>query len=211
MRALRGPALALILVGALGGREARADVPPESDPMLEPPTEVGAPEPPTVWRPQTSVLVTGAIVFGAGYVPAVGAALPATGGLLFRVAVTVLTIGLGAIVCSLGYGSDSYYCHGAHGGMELLLPVAGPFIFAADHPRDSTINPHGLPLGKTSKTLLYASGATQAAGLFTMGLGLVLGSRQPVGPAKTAAGRPELRLVPIASPSALGASAVVVW
>jgi hypothetical protein len=103
------------------------------------------------------------------------------------------TLGIGPLAkCGISDESASdggYLCNGQHGAMQLLMPVAGPFLFAAHHPHDSVINDGGLPLSSGARALLYTSGFTQAAGLTLALSGFVFGgysqsdeTRPPIGP-----------------------------
>src|SRR5947209_5996775 len=77
-------------------------------------------------------------------------------------------------------GGDAWLCHGQHGAMELLIPVAGPFIFAADHPHDTILNKYGEPLPSGTKALLFTSGGLQIAGIGSILAALVAGKQELV-------------------------------
>jgi hypothetical protein len=123
------------------------------------------------WKPFMPLFGSGTALFLAGYVPAFGAAAPTT----FRAVATafynVPTVGL---LCAAP-GSPDYTCSGYFGAEQLLIPLAGPFLYASNHPRDSAINPNGLPVSETTQTLLYVDGAVQITGAVLMGIGLATG------------------------------------
>lgn len=59
-------------------------------------------------------------------------------------------------------------------GLELVLPVFGPLLYAADHPKDSVINPRGGVPAPGVRALLYASSAAQTIGIALFTAALVL-------------------------------------
>jgi hypothetical protein len=149
------------------------------------------------------LLVTGAIAFGAGYAPNLGAALPSTAGLVGRILLYVFSLGIVPLACALGGGNGDYICTGQHGAMQLLIPFAGPFLFVGDHPRDSVINEHGRPISDTAKGLLYASGGLQIAGVSSILLAIALGKQEPV-PTRKASTSPSFFVAPMSDASTVG-------
>lgn len=115
--------------------------------------------PRTHFVPEPTLFEVGGKVFAAGYGPVAAASLPAIAGGFGRAFALGATLGL---VC--WNARDGYLCKGTHGGVQLALPVAGPFLFASDHPRDTLLNPKGSPLPTGWRIALYVSGATQAVG-----------------------------------------------
>lgn len=156
--------------------------------------------PHTQWQANRPLLVTGAVLFAAGYGPNLVAAAPSTVGLAGRVLLLVMTLGL---PCWFS-GNGSYVCDGSHGAMQLLVPFAGPFLFAADHPHDSVLNERGRPLSDVSKGLLYTSGGLQIAGLASILTALVLGRQQPVPGLKRAETSPSVFVLPQTGAGVLG-------
>lgn len=116
-------------------------------------------------------MMGGAGLFAAGYVPVAATGLPSTAGIIGRVALGVATIGLYPIFCT-GRG---YPCRADHGAVQLMLPIAGPFLFVENHPKDSLVNENGRPLSSFARSALYASGAAQAAGAAMMLGAIALG------------------------------------
>ena len=163
---------------------------------------------------------TGAFVFGAGYAPALGAGLPSTGGVVVRVFINVFTGGLYQYGCTTseydGYGRTidthtrkTYLCSGEHGAIQLIVPFAGPFLFAANHPQDSIINPHGAPLSGVSQGLLYASGAAQIAGGLLIAAGILQGEvAKPRSPEPPPPGV-RFRILPAMTTSSVGLEASI--
>lgn len=142
-------------------------------------------------------------MFAVGYAPVFGAAIPSTVGLLGRAVGWVGTVGIAPFVaCVLPYiGEDDpaagphvshdhgYFCSGQHGSMQLMLPVAGPFLFAAHHPKDSLLNKDGAELSPTARDLLRASGVVQIVGIATGLAGLAAGSYVGDGPTAASSSR----------------------
>jgi hypothetical protein len=173
-------------------------VPASTPAQLEAPPVDATPR--TAWRPNRPLLITGGVLFGIGYVPNLVAAAPSTVGLGARVVLIFLTLGLAC----LDGGSGGYVCSGQHGAMQLLIPFAGPFLFATDHPRDSVFNKTGRPLSDFDRGLLYASGGLQIAGLASVLTALALGKHEPVpGPKHTGAG-PSFFVLPQTNAGAVG-------
>lgn len=155
----------------------------EAPPLVPLPAPAPAPAPAPVkpqgkssFTPDPTLLYAGGGLFMLGYVPPLAVALPSTAGLAGRILLGVVTVGLVPLACALGDGgSDSYVCNGDHGTIQLLMPVAGPFLFAENHPKDTVINEHGRPLAPGVKGVLYAAGAAQAAGMALVVGSFVLG------------------------------------
>ncbi len=122
------------------------------------------------WKPFMPLFGPGTALLLAGYAPVLGAALPTSlrAGTAFFYAV-----GTAGLACD--NGKPDYTCSGDFGAAALLIPLVGPFIFADDHPKDSQINPHGLAVSETTRTLLYVDGVAQIAGAALMGIGLATG------------------------------------
>ena len=188
----------LILGGTLISSAARADTAPSA------PSESSS----------RRLLQTGGLLFGAGYAPVLGAGLPSTGGVIVRVFLNVFTVGLYQWGCrsseydgdgrTIGvHTRDTYLCSGEHGGIQLLVPFAGPFLFAANHPQDSILNPHGARLSGVSQGLLYASGAAQIAGGLLVGIAIGDGAlRKPKAPPSPPPGV-RFRILPAMTPSSV--------
>lgn len=189
---------------------ASAPTPPPVEPVapstppgldLPPPSPAEAP-PRTQWRANRPLLVTGSILFAAGYGPNLVAAAPSTVGLVGRVALLLVTLGL-----PCWFGGSGYICKGQHGAVQLLVPFAGPFLFASDHPRDTVIHASGAPLSGTAKGLLYASAGLQIAGVAAILTGVILGRHERVEPeSKEASSRPSFYMAPLDAPGAVGVS-----
>lgn len=122
-----------------------------------------ASEPPRPTRthfvPDPTLFGVGTTIFAGSYGPVAAASVPAIAGAAGRAFALVSTL---TLICWGSY--DGYVCDGTHGGVQLALPVAGPFLFASDHPRDSLLNPRGTPLALGWRIALNISGAAQAVG-----------------------------------------------
>jgi hypothetical protein len=173
-------------VCSLAAREARADdddPPPDPLPLPPPPPPVQLVQPQPAplatkthgWQPNRPLLVAGSAVFFAGYGTAAGAAVPSVGGLVYRTFVLIFTLGIPCWADSES-SSHSYLCSADHGAIVLVLPVAGPFLFAYNHPHDTFLNPTGGELSPTARTILYTSGVVQAAGAGIVVTSFALGS-----------------------------------
>jgi hypothetical protein len=108
------------------------------------------------WRAFMPVFAPGAVAFLAGYVPSFVAAAPAG----FRAS------------------GAPFRDPGDIGGLELAMPIVGPFVFADSHPRDASLNPNGYALSPTMKGLLIADGIAQAGGAALMLVGVAAGHRE---------------------------------
>ena len=176
------------------------------------------------YRPRKTLLLAGAGVFFAGYSPIAVAALPALGGVAGRGVLDVLTLGLHEYYSCHWYEdgepdfgipsrsgtNGTYFCGAAHGGIQLLVPFAGPFLFAANHPHDDALNPHGAPLGDGAKALLYTSGAAQVAGGLLVVAGFATARRPEVSALVKESRGARLEWAPIVSPGSFGVGARVV-
>jgi len=183
----------------------KPDVTPGTPPDLDKPP---GPAKPTMQRRANRTAITaGAVMFGVGYAPVVIAGAPSAVGLVGRVVILVFTVGL---PCSFG-STSSYLCKGQHGAVQLLLPFAGPFTFAADHPRDTVLNKTGSELSVVTKGLLYASGGLQIAGFGAILTGLILTKEEATGPPAPSGrkDKPSFYVGPIDVPNAVGISAGV--
>jgi hypothetical protein len=86
--------------------------------------------------------------------------------------------------------SHDYWCLDANGGVQLLIPVAGPLLFAHDHPHDAALNPNGNALSRGAQGVLIADAVAQGAGIGLLAAGAFLGHEQPkVADPPTHAGR----------------------
>lgn len=121
-----------------------------------------------------SLLRTGGVLFGTAY------------GTTFLVDVASLAggfvRGMNAVLSPRTCGdfgrrqhSVDPICGTAWGGIQLAVPIAGPFLFAANHPKDEVLNPNGAKLTAASQVMLYTSGAAQALGATAMLVGLAEG------------------------------------
>ncbi len=154
--------------------------PVEATPAREPAAPPATPQPPIYkWSPNNTVLTAGTAIFLAGYGPAFLLGAPSTLGLAGRVVILVFTLGL---PCWSGDNPSSYVCNADHGAAVLLVPVAGPFLFATEHPHDTFINRAGRELSPVSNALAYTSGVTQAVGASVMIAGFALGHDTPSEP-----------------------------
>jgi hypothetical protein len=92
--------------------------------------------------------------------------------------------------------------------VQLLVPFAGPFLFAADHPRDTVLNESGSPLSSTTKALLYTSAGLQIAGMVSIFTALAVGRHEPApaAPARATLPAPSLSIAPMSAPGAVGLS-----
>lgn len=151
-------------------------------------------------RAHRPLLVTGAVLFAAGYGPNLVAGAPSTVGLVGRVLILVPLLGL---PCWFGANSG-YLCDADHGAMQLLVPFVGPFWFAADHPRDSILNERGRPLGDLTKGLLYTSGGLQIAGLAAILASIAVGEEVPAPGRKAATDPSSFFVVPQVGAGTLG-------
>src|SRR5262249_14936730 len=97
-----------------------------------------------------------------------------------------------------------WLCRAQHGGMQLLVPVAGPFLYAADHPRDTILNKKGSSHGATTKALLYTSGGLQVLGLGLAVAAVATGKEEIVGGRDHAASSPSWFVTPQASGDMVG-------
>lgn len=159
----------------------------------------------TTWVANRPLLIVGASLTAIGYGPNFALALPSTGGVFVRAFALLFTLGLGCIFDELyGRSGSGYVCYGQHGAMQLLVPFAGPIMFANTHPRDSVLNTAGGPLSSATKGLLYTSSALQIAGVSSMLLSLAFGRSVPL-QRPTAAG-PSVYLAPLESPDVAGAT-----
>lgn len=192
--------------------------PPALPPPVASPPDATLPPPPegpprTQWRANRPLLVAGAIMFASGYGPDAIAGLPSTIGLVGRVVILVLTVGLPCLFNSSG----DYLCSGQHGAVQLMIPFVGPFTFASDHPRDSIINKRGAPLSDTTRAFLYTSAGLQIAGVLSIVGSVVFGKNEPVPRRKAlsfdlplspnkgdGAPGPALFVAPMSEPNAVG-------
>jgi hypothetical protein len=211
-------ALSVLLVATA----ARADATPESraaapddereasSRLEEPPPEPQPPGPRTHWEPNKPLLITGAMLLGAGYLPNVAVAAPSAVGIFGRAFALAF---FGWVGCALKGDTSSYICAGEHGAIQLLIPVAGPFLFAGGHPRDSIVNKSGQPLSATARALLYTSGGLQFAGAVALLSSLALGEQvRPsgsTGSATTGARGPSFFVAPLGVPGSVGLEAGV--
>jgi hypothetical protein len=122
------------------------------------------------WKPVMPLFGPGTALLLAGYVPVFGAALPTT----LRAGAT-LFYDLGTVGLACDNGKPDYTCAGDFGAAQLLIPFVGPFLFADNHPKDSQINPHGLAVPPSTRTLLYVDGVMQITGATLMAIGLASG------------------------------------
>jgi len=185
-------------------RVVASDAPPMSiTPKPEPlqpdsTTPPGERPPEMKWRANQPLLIGGAIMFGAGYAPNFVLGVPSGLGLVGRVIILVFTVGL---PCLFNNNHD-YLCEGQHGAVQLLLPFAGPFLFANDHPRDTLINEKGRELDGAPKVLLYTSGVLQIVGMTGILMGHALGKDQPV--ERPDDKKADVKVLPLVSPGAVG-------
>lgn len=216
-----GDHVTLVVAGGAAERFAWANVdridvsiePPELEPAAAPGAAPQAeaqpsapPRPYTQWRANRPLLVTGAILFGAGYGPNLVAGLPSTVGFVGRVVILVLTIGLPCI-----FGGSGYLCRGTHGGVELLIPFAGPILYVNTHPRDTVLNPAGIKPSGAMAALLYTSAGLRIAGLAAILTGVALGKQEVIYPKSHASG-PRWLVTPFADGNAAGLSlSVTSW
>lgn len=113
---------------------------------------------PTPGQERTSKVlgITGGLTFGLAYLPmlALGVASFVDGVAHFR------------LLCSEDPNGFFYSASGCpqNDGAALVLPVAGPFMFAAPRTRDDLL---GAPNG-TTRTLLAVDGVAQLTGAFTL-------------------------------------------
>lgn len=122
------------------------------------------------WKPFMPLFGPGTALFLAGYAPAFVAAAPTS----LRLGATFFyAVGTAGLACD--HGSPDYVCAGDFGAAELLVPLVGPFLYADDHPKDSQVNPHGLAMSTSTRTLLYVDGAAQISGAVLLGIGLATG------------------------------------
>jgi hypothetical protein len=122
------------------------------------------------WKPFMPLFGPGTALLLAGYAPVFAAAAPTS----LRAGATFF-YGVGTLGLACDNGRPDYTCSGDFGAAQLLVPLVGPFLFADDHPKDSQINPHGLAVSPTMRTLLYVDGAAQITGAALLGIGLATG------------------------------------
>jgi hypothetical protein len=174
MRKLSFPGVSVMMMVAVASTatRARAD---ETLPPLPPPA-TAAPQTPTFVKTvkrrkeDTPLFHAGMTLFAMGWGGAVLPAVPSGLGLMGRFLGYVGLLGLPLYYCDSGY----YFCSGTHGSLELVLPVFGPLLYAADHPKDSVINPRGGVPAPGVRALLYASSAAQTIGIALFTAALVL-------------------------------------
>ncbi len=151
------------------------------------------------WKPVMPLFGPGTALLLGGYVPLFAAAAPTSlraGATLFY---DVGTLGMGC-----DRGQPEYTCSGDYGGAQLLIPFAGPFLYADSHPKDSQLNPHGQEMSPTLRTLLYVDGAAQIAGAALMGIGLAGGEWEHDGRASTS--QSKLSIAPMLGMGRVGLS-----
>jgi hypothetical protein len=196
----------------------------ESTPTDAPAPSSGPPPTRDRWHANRSLLSIGGALFLAGYAPTFGAALPSAAGVWIKVLIAAGTAGLyfwgKCTVDRTSYDGDgrsyvdtktryradanyNYLCDSTHGSVQLLIPVAGPILFANNDPRDTFLNERGRPLGDVAKALLYASAGLQAAGLVVMLGAVAAGKREPVRPSTGNAG-PAFFVFPTADATTFG-------
>lgn len=135
------------------------------------------------WRPQPTLLTVGVALSIAGYAPSAIAAVPSGVGLVGRGLALFFTVGIPCWLPgvdpdpestdeekrrSLRSQTPDYLCRGDHGAIQLFVPMAGPFLFVANHPRDSILNKGGNELSTGAKVALYASGISQIVGVTSL-------------------------------------------
>jgi hypothetical protein len=128
------------------------------------------------------LLIAGEGLVIAGYFPAVAAGAPATFGIAAAIVLIIFAAPLYLFACATidHHGpSPNYICGTANGGIQLLLPVAGPLFFAKNHPYDEWLNPYGSELTPGEKGILIASSIAQGTGIVLVLSPLVFGSREP--------------------------------
>lgn len=157
--------------------------------------------------PDQTLLVGGSLVFAAGYVPAATYALPSTAGLAGRAIAWLALWPLLLYACGAYDDStnDGYLCAGKHGAVMLLIPFAGPLLYAHYQPSDSILFPSGGHLSPLQKDLLYGSSGLQIAGAALMIASVVAGHREPNRP--SAAESSKLRILPAITSNSIGISA----
>jgi hypothetical protein len=139
----------------------------------------------THWVPNRPLAYAGGTVFLAGYVPAVAAGLPATGTVVLDVFTLLLAYEVagcpGRGEADKGYvpNSRDYWCLDANGGAQLLVPVAGPLLFAHDHPHDAALNRDGNALSRGAQGVLVADAVAQGAGIGLLAAAAILGQEEP--------------------------------
>lgn len=163
------------------------------------------------WVPNKALVTAGGTMMLTGYAPTFALGVPSVVGLVGRIVIDVLTAGTFAVFCGFNSDGRAYLCNGTYGAMQLLVPFAGPFLFAHNHPHDDIIHPGGEPLSPTRMHFLYLSGGLQLGGLAVVLSGLALGHHElvPVKPKRKADG-PQFYVLPSLSPTTAGLEATVV-
>jgi predicted cobalt transporter CbtA len=147
--------------------------------------------PSTHFVPNRSLLTAGGAVFALGYGPAMVAAAPAAIGLGYGAVGFVLhdqSIGPQAPKCVA-----DYMCFRNNGALVLLLPVAGPIVFATAHPRDAWLNSEGGVQSDATAGLVLGAVA-QGVGLALIVASFIRGADEPNGhasPASSSADTPK--------------------
>jgi hypothetical protein len=136
--------------------------------------------------PNRTLKLAGGAILGAGYAPVAVAAIPATLQIALGTASFVLIPDYSCFTTDRTPWNkpwDDEHCVGHAGGVQLLVPVAGPLLFAKNHPKDQWLNTDGRERSGGVNGLLIASASVQALGLAMIVAGFLFRSPEPVEPA----------------------------
>lgn len=177
------------------------------------------------WQAQPTLFAVGLALAAGGYAPSAIAAVPSGVGLVGRGFGLFFTLGIPCWLPGVDPNPDNtdeenrrslrsktpdYLCRGDHGAIQLFVPMAGPFLFVANHPHDTILNKGGNELSTGAKVALYASGISQIVGVTSLLASAAFGGRAPRRSASTAGARLELQ--PWLVPGGIGVSgAVLDW
>lgn len=110
----------------------------------------------------------GKVVFGVSYGATAAFGMPSALGGVGRLVAAPYVV---ARAVAGGCGESDfgeYVCDGQHGGMALVIPVVGPFLFTTLHVKDSFLNPNGSRYAWPVHVLAYTATAAQITGILLM-------------------------------------------
>lgn len=186
------------------------------------PHDVTATPPDGRGSPNPTLLKVGLALGVGGYAPNLLLGAPSGVGLVGRVFALIFTLGIPCWLPGVDPDPDAtpeeqkrslraqtpdYLCRGDHGAIQLLVPMAGPFLFATAHPRDSILNPAGRELSVPVRAAFYTSGASQVAGVTLLIAAVLNRKAEPAHDASPAAVTPHFQVQPWVGGGAVGISA----
>lgn len=126
-------------------------------------SDAKAEEPGRPTKSTSPLIVTGAVSLAVGYVPGAVMGLGSLGHFLTEP----------RILCG-GGGAVSFGRCPENSAMLMLVPIAGPLLYAAPSRRDDVFRPNGGP-SSAEQVFLYTSAALQAAGVVMLAVGALGG------------------------------------